>query len=368
MLKVIPAFACSLFLCFCQKEPKGYIIEGNIQGLPDSSLIYLFDIELQANVDSTISIDESFVFRGQVESPMTYLIKTQGEYSLIQVENVSMTFEAPLKNMFLNSVIDGGREQELQNILNELQRPVDQVYYATFDSLLNRRYADENHKQDLISKNNQAATESSKILVEFAKKHANSYIGLDLLYRNRRSIPRDTLEDIIATLSSPFRSISSCQALTIYLEERTIELGTQFVDFEARTINDRPFKMSTLLGNYIYLTFWSAGCGPCRKENKFLSRHFNEIPEELKIVSFSIDRNPELWQKASTADEIKWFNVSDLSGGDGRVKTLYEVQAIPASFLIGKDGTVLDRFLGYDSDQNIIEILKSLIAKHETSN
>ncbi len=56
--------------------------------------------------------------------------------------------------------------------------------------------------------------------------------------------------------------------------------------------------------------------------------------------------------KASKSDNIVWTNVSDLKGDNGIIKTKYGVQAIPTSFLINKDGIVVEKFVGFDQDFN----------------
>ncbi|MCB0665160.1 MAG: hypothetical protein KDC80_05025, partial [Saprospiraceae bacterium] len=72
------------------------------------------------------------------------------------------------------------------------------------------------------------------------------------------------------------------------------------------------------------------------------------------VVSFSIDRNNKVWAKASAVDGIVWHNVSDREGGLGRVKTQYQVQAIPTSFLIDQQGRIMEIFTGFDPDVDLI--------------
>ncbi len=99
-------------------------------------------------------------------------------------------------------------------------------------------------------------------------------------------------------------------------------------------------------------------------ENKYLSEHFNEVPEDLSIVSFSVDKNENAWKKASETDNITWHNVSDKEGTKGRIKTQYQVQAIPTSFLIDKNGKIIKKFKRFDPNGNIIVKLKDIIAEN----
>lgn len=345
----------------CKIKNDGFNIIGHIEGIEDSTLITLYDLDQQINLDSAFSINGDFELSGEVEYPTGCWIKCQDEYANIQVENVEMSFKSPIKDMHLNSKIIGGKEQELQNELKKLQQPHDQVYFGAYDSLMNKKYSNDEEKKRLIKTFNESQSKSHEIYVDFGKKHSDSYMGLDIVYMNRKSIDRDTLKVIFENLPTSVKSSPTANALNVFLFDEIAKVGNPLIDFNVKAIDGQDFKLSSLKGKYIYLCFWSAGCGPCRMENKYLSEHFNEVPENLSIVSFSVDRNINTWEQASETDNIKWDNVSDKAGSKGRIKTQYQVQAIPTSFLIDKNGIIIKKFKGFDPNENIIEKLKIII-------
>jgi peroxiredoxin len=276
-----------------------------------------------------------------------------------------MIFNSPLKDMRLKSSITGGKEQALQNELNKLQYPYDLIYLSTYDSLMNKKYSNETDKQKLIKNFSESQNTSQEIYVNFGKKHTDSYLGLAIIYMNRKSILKDSINLIYENLTPKFKETSNAKALKIFLYEKLAQKGQPFIDFNAKTLKGEDFKLSSLKGNYIYLTFWSAGCGPCRMENRFLSKSFDEIPKNLSVVSFSTDKNTKLWVEASKSDSILWNNVSAIEGEFDKVKTIYEVQAIPTSFLIDRNGVIVEKFIGFDTDGVLIKQLKTLIDKTE---
>ncbi|MEL7121905.1 MAG: TlpA disulfide reductase family protein [Bacteroidota bacterium] len=363
MKKALQLIALAIVFFSCQNKEEGFVIKGEIQGIKDSSLIRLYHIDLQTNIDSTFTKDGKFTLKGIVDEPTTCWLMNGQEYAIVQVENVNMTFESPEKNMFLNSSITGGREQTLQNELKALQMPYDEIYMAAYDSIVNRKY-EEGEESALFERYSGAQTKSHEVYIDFGRENPDSYLGLDILYRNRKAIPKDSLRLIYEGLSDAYKNTSLAKSINIFLTERTVEVGESYIDFEAKDLKGQPFKLSSIEGKNIYLTFWSVGCGPCRMENRFLSKRAQEVPEDLEIVSFSIDKDAAIWKSASEKDEIWWHNVSDLAGGEGRVKTLYNVQAIPASFLIDKKGSVIKRFRGFNTEGNLLEELKTEIAKH----
>ena len=332
----------------------GFTITGHIEGIEDGTLVTLYDIEEQIVLDSTFSEKGHFRMSGRVDAPTACWIRCTDQYAIIQVENVDYSFAAPHKDMHLHSVINGGKEQALQNDLQALQQPFNIIYLGALDSLTGQMYTDEKEKQLLIKRYKKAQDAAHKIYINFGKDHPDSYLGLDIIYRNRKSIPKDTLMLIYEHLPSSLKATPKANAINVFLYDAAVEKGQSFIDFTAKTLDDKDFKLSSLAGKYIYLSFWSAGCGPCRMENKFLNQHYDRIPEELAVVSFSIDRNNKVWAKASAVDGIVWHNVSDREGGLGRVKTQYQVQAIPTSFLIDQQGRIMEIFTGFDPDVDLI--------------
>jgi thiol-disulfide isomerase/thioredoxin len=341
------------------KFDNGFIIKGHIDGIEDGTWVKLYDLDQQIYLDSSLSKKGDFILKGKVDYPTTCWVKCKDEYAIIQMENTEMTFNSPLKDMHLNSTIQGGNEQRLQNTLKKLQQPYDILYNSAYDSLMNNKFKSDSEKQRLIKKFNESQSTSKEIYINFGKSHPNSYLGLDIIYMNRKSIPKDSLKFIYENLRPEFKETSRSLALKVFLYGELAQKGKPFIDFNVKTIKGEDFSLSSLKGKYIYLSFWSAGCGPCRMENKLLSQSINELPKDLSLVSFSTDKNAKAWDIATKTDSIVWYNVSDLEGSNGRIKTQYQVQAIPTSFLIDKNGVIIEQFIGFDTD--IVKRLRKLI-------
>lgn len=154
-------------------------------------------------------------------------------------------------------------------------------------------------------------------------------------------------------------------SLKVYLYDEIAQVGKPFIDFKAKTISGDDFSLSSIKGKYIYLCFWSSNCAPCRMENKFLSQNIDDIPTDLSIVSFSLDKNEKLWKEASKLDSINWQNVIALESEYGMVNNIYDVQAMPTSFLIDSDGIIMEKFKGYNNEGGLIDQLKTLIDQKE---
>jgi len=365
MKRLFKLFLIAFILTSCNHKNDGFIIIGHIDGINDSTLIKLYDLERQFFIDSTYSNNEDFILKGKVEIPTACWIRANDKSATIQVENVEMTFTSSIKNLRLNSKITGGKEQKLQNELKKLQQPYDIIYLGAYDSLMNQKYTNDDEKKLLIKRFRESQQTSQRIYVNFGKNHSDSYLGLNIIYMNRKSIPKDSLKLICENLTPSFKETTTAKALEIFLYEDIADTGKMFIDFTAKTIDGNDFTLSSLKGKYIYLSFGSAGCVPCRMENRFFSKNLDSVPNDLSIVSFSIDKNIEAWEKASLSDNISWHNVSDNEGDKGRVKTIYGVQAIPTSFLIDKEGIIIKKFTGFNPDGNIIGEIQKIMAENK---
>jgi len=359
-VSAILLICCSICSHAQQNKSGGFEIKGHIDGTDNGTKIYLYDLDGETTLDSAITFQGDFIFRGRVERPAICWVRCQNETATILVENTRMTFISPIHQMRLNATVKGGKEQDLQNELTSLQYPFDKIFLAAYDSLTNKLFSDNDDKKRLIKIFNDAQTGSHDIYVAFGKRHPNSFLGIDIIYRNRQRIGKDTIKTLLLQLSGKLRSTPKAQALMVFVNNELAKKGKPFIDFDAKTLDGASFKLSSLKGHYIVLDFWSAGCGPCRMQNRKVSKEYDRIKDKIAIVSFSMDKNKADWLKASKADNILWTNVSDLKGGDGKIKTQYNVQAIPTSFLIDKEGIIVDILTGYD-DEDFLNRLEKLV-------
>ena len=107
-------------------------------------------------------------------------------------------------------------------------------------------------------------------------------------------------------------------------------------------ITDGSFASEVLdVSTPVLVDFWAAWCGPCRQENPNVLRMYKEYaPKGFEILGISLDRKREAWLKAVEDDGLIWHHVSDLKYFESEAATLYNIQAIPATFLIAPDGRI----------------------------
>ena len=131
------------------------------------------------------------------------------------------------------------------------------------------------------------------------------------------------------------------------------------LDFTVVGIQGDSIKLSSLKGKVFMLDFWASWCGPCRYSNKHLVKMYSKYKDKgFEILSVSLDDQKNDWKKAAAKDKITWMSGIDPGGWDARAAIKWQVDAIPASFLINKNGDVVAINLEKDDlEKKIKELL-----------
>ena len=127
------------------------------------------------------------------------------------------------------------------------------------------------------------------------------------------------------------------------------------------TPEGQPLALSSLRGKTVLIDFWASWCGPCRRENPNVKRVYDKYKDQgFEIYGVSLDKGKAKWVEAIQKDGLPWLHVSDLQGWGSAAAKIYSVTSIPQTFLVGPDGTILERGLrGPALEQKLAEIFPS---------
>ncbi len=103
--------------------------------------------------------------------------------------------------------------------------------------------------------------------------------------------------------------------------------------------------LSPHAGKVVLVDFWASWCVPCRRSFPWMNAmHERYASDGLVIVAVNVDNDPDA-ARAFLAEVPARFGVH--YDTDHSLARAFEVVAMPSSFLIGRDGRVVDSHLGF---------------------
>jgi len=131
-----------------------------------------------------------------------------------------------------------------------------------------------------------------------------------------------------------------------------LEIGNIAPEINLPDPDGNLIPLSSLRGKVVLIDFWAAWCRPCLQEMPNLVKAYNEYKEEnfrvgngFAIYAVSLDKDKKVWTSAIEKNNLSWINVSDLKFWKSEAAKIYNVSAIPASFLIDENGIIIAKNL-----------------------
>jgi peroxiredoxin len=105
-----------------------------------------------------------------------------------------------------------------------------------------------------------------------------------------------------------------------------------------------PASLEALRGQVVLLNFWATWCKPCEEEMPAMQRlHDALAPEGLALIAVSTDEGREEVEAFARQHALRFPILWD---GDRRVSEAYQAYRFPETLLIGRDGVVVERYIG----------------------
>jgi thiol-disulfide isomerase/thioredoxin len=141
---------------------------------------------------------------------------------------------------------------------------------------------------------------------------------------------------------------------------RGIKIGDEAPEITLKSPDDKVIALSSMKGKIVLLDFWASWCGPCRAENPNVVRAYNKYKDKgFEVFSVSLDKDKNAWLGAIAKDGMPWTHVSDLKFWQSEAAATYSVSAIPATFLLDRNGKIIAQNLrGEALDKKLEELLK----------
>lgn len=347
LVAIIAFIACS--------DKSKFDISGKFENASPKTQVYLYGINKmnETALDSTVLSDKGeFHFTNSTPEVDFFRIKIDhSEYIVIAKNGDNIKLEADLADKNLAYKLSGAAEADKLEELNKNKNEhiarlsaLQAQFEKNVESQPQNREAIANQMRPALIKENE---ELVGYILKFAMDNTSS---LTSFYAINSLNPGDYEQEMLAYAEKIKSNFNKNQAVTDFLVRmaklRSVQIGQTAPDFTMNTIDGKTVKLSALRGKYVLLDFWASWCQPCRMENPNVVRVFNKYKDKnFTILGISLDKDPVAWKQAVMADGLTWTHASELKDFESPTVRLYQVDAIPSSFIIDPDGKIIAKNL-----------------------
>lgn len=138
-----------------------------------------------------------------------------------------------------------------------------------------------------------------------------------------------------------------------------LSIGDQAPNFILNDMNGEKIELESLRGQGVFLNFWGTYCPPCEKEMPYMESQYQVYKDQgIEIVAVNVDE-PELSVK-KFVERVGGLSFPVVIDRGGNVLDAYNVSPLPTTFLIDKDGVIVDVITGGMTEENIADYLESI--------
>jgi peroxiredoxin len=349
-----------------------FTVTGKVKNGQAGEKIYLqFSTNPSTTLDSTVlAADGTFTIKGiERDGGNFYMLSIAERQKIIllieggeKLTVVADGYEQNDKGVLGKYQVAGSKNMEYYTKLMEMnQAMVDKV------NKWNDEYAKANEKKDTkkiqeIQNNFQVAEIEHVSKIKAMLPEMGSSLVAIFAANNLLNPQRDfaEMEAVAKRFEKENPSPKIVQAYLGYIKRtRGVAVGDEAPDFTLNSPEGQPIQLSGLRGKYVLIDFWASWCGPCRMENPNVVKMYNKYKDKgFAIYGVSLDKDMNAWTAAIKKDGLSWTHGSDLKYWNSAAAQLYGVSAIPATYLLDKDGKVIAKNLrGPSLEAKLSELL-----------
>ena len=378
--------ALTLFAGCTQQDE--FIVKGQIDNA-ETEKIYLYRMDLSQDVlldSATIKRDGSFkmeqpglhepTFFKLSLSPKRFITLLGDTTEVIEVIGQEAKFST---NYSVRNSLGSKHVQMLQEKITQLRQAVDSLM-----AVYNHLSAEEQVRQmeaisgDLTDLIANYKTEVGSFIMDHPRSFA-SYYALFLTLSDETMVMniRDKQDQVyFSTIATSLNLLypESPRVRQLYdlvlqakAEERKARLmdiinnadGSGAPDLSVPDIHGKEISLSSVKGKVVLISLSASGDNASVREDQKLKPIYQKYKNRgFEIYQVGLERSKVLWENALLQNEIPWISVSDLNYTESRAARTYNIQKLPANYLISREGEIIGKDLfGARLEEKLKEVL-----------
>lgn len=334
-----------------ETETEGKVqVSGKIENTPEGMVVLSQFTDSRPKVLDTLEVNASgeFSYELEVDTPTFYELNLYGQKTVrlaLYKEDVELTYDfSDPASLAIEGSKDTKEMLKIEQLMEAYQADVNKLNEAYYEAMSkNDTEAIKKIQSDAMT----LESNQSQRVKEMIASMGDSFAPLAAVGLLNPKNDFQFIDELVSRLNDNYPGTVAILQMKQQLDEmRALSVGQPAPEIELPSPSGELVKLSDLRGKYVLIDFWAAWCKPCRQENPNVVRLYNQYKDKgFEVFGVSLDRTKEDWVKAIADDQLTWTQVSDLKYFNSAAAELYQIQAIPATYMIDPDGKIIAKDL-----------------------